>query len=96
MKINILYNFFQNIFLNYHLNNYFFEHKNKKITIENEELKIELENYKKKLESSLQLLEDKDNLIIKLQKITKEKTQNESKESFSDITTDDKSYKKNL
>ena len=60
----------------------FFEHKNKKITIENEELKIELENYKKKLESSLQLLEDKDNLIIKLQKITKEKTQNESKEFF--------------
>ena len=69
------------------------ENKNKKINIENEELKIELENYKKKLESSLQLLKDKDNLIIKLQKITKEKTQNESKESFSDITTDDKSIK---
>ena len=68
------------------------ENEIEKLTLENKELKNQIDDYRNKLESTLLTLQEKEKLIIKLQS-NKEKYQNESRESFSEIISEDKSLK---
>ena len=69
-----------------------YQNEIEKLTLENKELKNQINDYRNKLESALLSLQEKEKLIIKLQS-NKEKYQNESRESFSEIISEDKSLK---